>query len=112
MFMDTVVVTERVLRDKRKELVAFLRASRRGWEENFKNTANFPATFRNSWFKSNGRDEDNELYFNERQKPLIESSSGIFSMSEQDIQDNLNSLKEIGLAIPPATFDTSLLRDV
>jgi ABC-type nitrate/sulfonate/bicarbonate transport system substrate-binding protein len=112
MFMDTVVVTERVLRDKPKELVAFLRASRKGWEENFKNAATFPATFRSSWFKDNGRDEDNERYFNERQKPLIEASAGIFSMSEQDIQDNLSSLKEIGLEIPPTTFDTSLLRDV
>ncbi len=34
IFNDTVVVTEDVLKAKRKELVSWLRASRKGWEEN------------------------------------------------------------------------------
>ncbi|MFH0996363.1 MAG: ABC transporter substrate-binding protein [Pseudomonadota bacterium] len=112
LFMDTVVVTDQVLRSKRKELIAFLRASRKGWEENFRDFKKYPPLFKNSWFKGNGRAMDNEIYFNEEQKPLIESVNGIFSMSESAINDNIEALKAIGLDATPEMFFTELLRDV
>ena len=45
IFNDTVVVTEETLKTKRKEIVSFLRASRKGWEENLKDPAAYPPTF-------------------------------------------------------------------
>ena len=42
IFNDTVVVTEETLKTKRKELVAWLKASRKGWEENFIDPAAWP----------------------------------------------------------------------
>ena len=46
IFNDTVVVTEETLKTKRKELVAWLRASRKGWEENFDDPGRLAAEVR------------------------------------------------------------------
>nr|WP_319514966.1 ABC transporter substrate-binding protein [uncultured Cohaesibacter sp.] len=111
-FNDTVVVTEETLKSKRKELVSFLRASRKGWEENFKDTTVYPPKFADSWFKGTGRSIENELFFNEAQKPLIEAEGGIFSMSEEAIEANIKALAEVGIAAKREYFDTSLLEEI
>ncbi|WP_321448255.1 ABC transporter substrate-binding protein [uncultured Cohaesibacter sp.] len=111
-FNDTVVVTEETLKSKRKELVSFLRASRKGWEENFKDTTVYPPRFADSWFKGTGRSIENELFFNEAQKPLIEAEGGIFSMSEEAIEANIKALAEVGIAAKREYFDTSLLEEI
>ena len=46
IYNDTVVVTEETLKTKRKELVAWLRASRKGWEENFEGPGRLAAEIR------------------------------------------------------------------
>ncbi len=55
VYNDTVVVTEEFLAANRPLLVRWLRASRQGWTENFKDPAKYPRLFRNSWFKGTGR---------------------------------------------------------
>jgi|SRR5580698_1279327 ABC-type nitrate/sulfonate/bicarbonate transport system substrate-binding protein len=112
MFMDTMVVSDETLRTKRQELVSFLRASRKGWEENFKDIGVYPEQFKDSFYGNNGRTVDNEKYFNEQQKPLIESPSGIFSMSAEGIDKTRESLARIGLKAPADLFVTDLLREV
>lgn len=112
MFMDTVVVREETLKTRRKELVSFLRASRRGWEENFKDVDAYPETFMKTFFKDTGRTVDNEKYFNAQQKPLIETPSGIFSMSEEGIAATLESLARVGLKASRDTFVTDLLAEI
>ena len=72
--IDVVVVTQDTLAKKRKELVAFLRASRKGWVENFKDTNAYPPKFKDTWFKGTGRSVENELYFNAAQKPLMRNT--------------------------------------
>ena len=74
IFNDTVVVTEETLKAKRKELVAWLRASRKGWDENFNDPAAYPPKFAETWFKGTGRTIENEIFFNTAQKPLIEAA--------------------------------------
>nr|WP_321981287.1 ABC transporter substrate-binding protein [uncultured Cohaesibacter sp.] len=111
-FNDTVVVTEETLKSKRKELVSFLRASRKGWEENFKDTTVYPPKFADSWFKGTGRSIENELFFNEAQKSLIKAEGGIFSMSEEAIEANIKALAEVGIAAKREYFDTSLLEEI
>ena len=112
IFNDTVVVTEETLKTKRKELVSFLKASRKGWEENFKDPSAYPPKFADSWFKGTGRSIENELYFNNAQKPLIEAEGGIFSMSEEAIEANIKALAEVGISAKRAHFDTTLLEEI
>ena len=82
LFNDTVVVTEETLASKRKELVAWLRASRKGWAENLADPALYPPQWENTWFAGTGRSIENEVFFNTAQKPLIEAPNGIFSMGQ------------------------------
>ena len=112
IFNDTVVVTEDTLKAKRKELVSWLRASRKGWEENCKDPNAYPPKFADSWFKGTGRSIENELFFNNAQKPLIESSAGILSMTDEAIEKNIEALSQVGIKATRDMFDTSLLAEV
>ena len=112
IYNDTVVVTEETLAAKRKELVAWLRASRKGWEENFKDPDAWPPKWADSWFKGTGRTIENEIFFNNAQKPLMEAADGIFSMSEESIEKNISALAEVGVKATRDMFDTSLLEEV
>lgn len=111
-FMDTVVVTDKTLAGKRKELIKFLRASRQGWNENFKDVAAYPPKFSQTYFKDNGRTVDNEKFFNLKQKPLIEARAGIFSMTDEAIEENISSLRAVGLKASRDMFATDLLAEV
>jgi ABC-type nitrate/sulfonate/bicarbonate transport system substrate-binding protein len=112
IFNDTVVVTDEALKTKRKEIVAFLKASKKGWEENLKDPAAYPPTFKDTWFKGTGRSIENEVYFNAAQKPLIESPAGIFSMTDEAIEANIKALAEVGIAAKREHFDTSVLAEI
>lgn len=112
IFNDTVVVTEEVLKSKRKEIVAFLKASRKGWEENLKDPAAYPKTFADSWFKGTGRSIENEVYFNTAQKPLIENAKGVYTMSEEAIAANIEALAAVGITAKREHFDTTVLEEV
>lgn len=112
IYNDTVVVTEEVLASKRAELVSWLRASRKGWVENFKDPEAYPPKFADSWFEGTGRTIDNEVYFNKAQKPLMESEAGIFAMTEEDIQKNIDALGAVGITATREMFDTTLLEEV
>jgi NMT1/THI5 like len=112
IYNDTVVVTEATLASRRQDLVAWLRASRKGWVENLADTTVWPPRFADTWFKGTGRTIENELYFNAAQKPLIESPAGIFAMTEDDIAKNLEALAQIGIKGTRAMFDTTLLQEI
>jgi ABC-type nitrate/sulfonate/bicarbonate transport system substrate-binding protein len=112
IFNDTVVVTEEALKAKRKEITAFLKASRKGWAENLKDPTAYPKTFADNWFKGTGRSLENEVYFNTAQKPLIESAAGIFSMTEEAIAANIKALEAVGIAAKREHFDTTVLADI
>jgi hypothetical protein len=112
IYNDTVVVTEEALKTQRELIVKWLRASRRGWEENFKDPNAYPPQFADSWFEGTGRTVENEMFFNNAQKPLIEHPDGIFSMSEEGIEKNIAALAEIGITARRDMFDTTLLQEV
>jgi ABC-type nitrate/sulfonate/bicarbonate transport system substrate-binding protein len=112
LFNDVVVVTQDTLKNRRKDIVAFLRASRKGWDENFKDTAAWPPKFKDTWFKGTGRSVDNELYFNQAQKPLIENAGGVFAMSDKAIADCIAALNAVNVKATKAHFDTSLLKEI
>jgi hypothetical protein len=106
------VVTEDTLKAKRKELVSWLKASRKGWEENFKDPNGWPPKFADTWFKGTGRTIENEIFFNNAQKPLIETPNGILSMSEESIAKNIEALGQVGIKATKDMFDTSLLAEI
>jgi ABC-type nitrate/sulfonate/bicarbonate transport system substrate-binding protein len=111
-YMDAVVVRTETLASKRAELVSFLRASRRGWVENFRDVNHYPQTLASMMSERTGRTIDNEKYFNVQQKPLIESPQGIFSMTEQGIEENIASLRAVGLRADRSMFVTDLLAEL
>jgi len=112
IYNDTVVVTQEVLANKRAELVAWLRASRKGWEENLADPAAYPPTWANTHFAGTGRSIENEVFFNTAQKALIEAPAGIFSMTEEGIAGNIEALGRVGIAATREMFDTTLLDEV
>ncbi len=112
IFQDTVVVTEETLAAKRKQLVAWLRASRKGWDESLKDPNVYPPKFADTWFKGTGRTIENEIFFNNAQKPLIENPGGVFAMSEDGIAKTLDALAQAGIKGTREMFDTTLLQEV
>ncbi|MCY6382358.1 ABC transporter substrate-binding protein [Hoeflea prorocentri] len=111
-FNDTVVVTEETLATKRKELISWLRVSRRGWNENLADPSVYPPKWADTWFKGTGRTIENEVFFNTAQKDLIVAEAGVFSMSEEDIQKNLEALSAVGINGTRDMFDTTLLEEL
>lgn len=111
-YNDTVVVTEDILKSKRAELVAWLRASRKGWDANFTDPTVWPPKWADTHFKGTGRTIDNEVFFNTAQKPLMEAPTGIFAMTGDHIEANLSALGEVGIVGSHDMFDTTLLEDI
>ncbi len=112
LFNDTVVVTEETLANRRSDLVAWLRASRRGWEENLADPSHYPPQWEDSWFRGTGRTIENEVYFNTAQKDLMLAEGGIFSMSEEAIEKNIEALRAVGINGTRDMFDSTLLEDL
>lgn len=112
IYNDTVVVTEETLAAKRAELVAWLRASRKGWVENLADPAAWPPKWETTHFAGTGRSIDNEVFFNTAQKPLIEAPEGIFAMTEEGIAANLEALAKVGIIGTRDMFDTTLLEEI
>ncbi|MDH6265782.1 ABC-type nitrate/sulfonate/bicarbonate transport system substrate-binding protein [Rhizobium sp. SG_E_25_P2] len=112
IFNDTLVVTEEALKTKRKDIKAFMKASRKGWDEALKDPAASPLQFKDTWFKGTGRTIENEVYFNTAQKPLIESPHGIFAMTEEAIAANITALAAVGITAKREHFDTSILEEL
>lgn len=111
-YNDTVVVTDEILNTKRAELVAWLRASRKGWVENNADTTVWPPKWADTHFAGTGRTIDNEVFFNGAQKPLMENPAGVFAMTEEGIEANLGALAEVGIVGSRDMFDTTLLEEI
>ncbi|MEM6383156.1 MAG: ABC transporter substrate-binding protein [Pseudomonadota bacterium] len=112
IYNDTVVVTEEVLAEKRAQLIGWLRASRRGWEENYTDPDGWPPRFADTWFDGTGRTIANEIFFNNAQRPLMETEGGFFAMTEEGIEANLTALAEVGIDGTRDMFDTTLLEEI
>jgi ABC-type nitrate/sulfonate/bicarbonate transport system substrate-binding protein len=112
IYNDTVVVTEETLATKRDLLVKWLRASRRGWDTNYKDPEGWPPRFAETWFKGTGRTIANEIFFNLAQRPLMENPGGFLAMTEEGIAKNLAALKAIGIEGDRSMFDTTLLAEL
>jgi ABC-type nitrate/sulfonate/bicarbonate transport system substrate-binding protein len=111
-FMDLVVVHEETLKTKRAQLIKFLRASRKGWMENFADVNKYPEQFKDTWFKGNGSSLEAEIYFNKIQQSLIEHPKGLYTIADEDIARNLKALEEVGVKAPQRMFDASVVAEL
>jgi ABC-type nitrate/sulfonate/bicarbonate transport system substrate-binding protein len=112
LFNDTVTVTRDFLAKHRALLVKWLRASRRGWQENFADPGRYPKQFAGSWFKGTGRSIDNEIFTNRANLPLMSAPHGIFSMTPEAIEQHIGYFQSIGIRASRDMFDTTLLAEV
>jgi ABC-type nitrate/sulfonate/bicarbonate transport system substrate-binding protein len=109
LFNDTVVVRQDTLANRRPALIAWLKASRRGWAENFRDTSVYPTAMRDTWLKPSGRTVGYDVFFNNAYIPLMQAPGGIFAMSEPAIARTIQSLSSMGIKARRDMFDTSLL---
>ena len=112
LYIDLVTVTGSALKSKRAELVKFLRASRKGWKENFADPAKYPPLYNDTWFKGNGGTVEAEIYFNQTQLALMDTPNGIYAMSKEGIERNIEALDKLGIKAKRDLFDTTLLAEV
>lgn len=112
LFIDLVTVTRDTLATKRPELLRFLRASRRGWAENFADPAKYPALYHETWFKGSGSTVGAENFFNSSQPSLMDHPRGLYTLDDAAIEANLASLRSVGINGTKEMFDTSLLAEL
>lgn len=108
---DSLVVTKDTLKAKRSQLVKFLRASRKGWQENFVDPKKYPTLYNDTWFKGVGSTIEAGIYFNTIQLGLMQNPKGFFAMSEDDIKRNLDAFATLGVKSNASMFDMSLLAE-
>lgn len=112
LYIDLVTVTEATLKEKRADLVKFVRASRKGWKENFADPNKYPELYQDTWFKGTGSTIDAEKYFNQTQLSLMDTPNGIYAMSEEGISRNIEALDKLGIKANRDLFDTTLLAEI
>lgn len=109
---DFVTVTEDTLKNRRKDVVAFLRASRKGWNDDFADPLKYTKEFENSWYKGNGYTPGAAEYHSKIQIPLMQNPKGVFTIDDESIEKNIASLEKIGVKANKDLFDTSLLAEL
>lgn len=112
MGQDLVCVTEETLAEKRDLLVAFLRASRKGWDKEFEAPGQAALGWEDSWFKGNGYTPDMTQFHSNIQVDLIKHPDGVFSMDDEWIAKTVESLNNVGIHADASMFDTSLLKEI
>lgn len=97
------VVTEATFKTRRRDLVDWLLASRQGWRENYLDPAFYPARLRGNPLVES-RTLDHEIYANAAFQPLVETPSGIMSISDGLIDGVVAYLERVGLPIQRGLF--------
>jgi len=100
---NVAVVTQATLMTRRWELVDWLLASRRGWQENYHDPAFYPARLRGNPLVES-RTLAHEIYANGAFQPLVETPDGIMSMSDGLIDGVAAYLERVGLPIERSLF--------
>ncbi|MCX5515479.1 myristoyl transferase [Kaistia algarum] len=109
---DFVTVTEDTLKNRRKDVVGFLRASRKGWDDDFADPLKYTKEFENSWYKGNGYTPEASEFHSKIQIPLMQNPKGVFTIDDESIEKNIASLEKIGVKANKDLFDTSILAEL
>jgi ABC-type nitrate/sulfonate/bicarbonate transport system substrate-binding protein len=112
IFNDVLVVTATSLERRLDEYASFIAASTEGWKAAFDAAPDYFAKrymAPGGMMAGNGRTIENETDFNINQRALIDSPTGIYSMTPTSIKDNLAALKLLNIDVDPVIFDTRAL---
>ena len=109
---DLVTVTDEALKSRRKEIVGFLRASRKGWTEDFANPLKYTKAYQDTWFKGNGYTPEAAEFHSKVQIGLMENPKGVYTMDADWIDKNLATLDKVGVKASKDLFDTSVLDEL
>jgi ABC-type nitrate/sulfonate/bicarbonate transport system substrate-binding protein len=112
LLMDLVAVPSDALKNRRSQLVKFLRASRKGWAENNADPTKYPAKYAATWFKGNGSSLEAEIYHNKTQIPMMANPKGLFALDSKVIDMSLAALGQVGIRGSRDIFDLTLLAEV
>ena len=116
VYNDCIFVTQDTLKNKRKEVVAFVRSAILGWQDNIADPSYVLPLITGKYGKALGLSTDSQKFQNEAQIPLIQNDVakkyGLFTMQEADIETNIATIQRAGIKPDKAIFDTSILKEV
>jgi ABC-type nitrate/sulfonate/bicarbonate transport system substrate-binding protein len=112
LYSNLVTVPVKMLEERRADIVKFLRASRKGWIENFKDTTKYTAIYNDTRFKGSGSTLEAENYFNKFQESLMANPKGYFWLADEDMVRNLKTLKLLGVNASPDMFDPTIVKEL
>ena len=113
LFENVYIVKEPTLVRRRDLVVGFMRAERRGWQDNLADPSRGVALTISKYGEGAGLDERIQALENESQNKLVTPVGGVplLGMAAQDIAGNLELLRNrLKIAVDDAIFDTSVLR--
>ena len=102
LYIDLVTVTEDTLKSKRKQLVAFLSASRKGWAENDANPEKYPKEYAANLVQGERQLDRSDELPQQDTNPLDESPKGLFAMDDADIKRNSTRWRRSASMLRPA----------
>jgi ABC-type nitrate/sulfonate/bicarbonate transport system substrate-binding protein len=119
LYNDAIVVTEDDLKNRRKDLVAFMKASAMGWNEAINNTTKrttYLELITKKYGKSLGQSLASQKYQMESQVALMQTDltkqKGFYWMDDAGIQGNLATMEQLKIKADKSLFDTSILEEV
>jgi len=118
LYNDAMVVTEDTLKNRRADLVKFIKASSAAWNQVITDTANrkqYIDLVTQDFGKSLGDSYNSQLFQLEAEIPLMTSpvtkAKGLYWMDQAGIDGNLKTIELLKIKAPPDLFDTSILEE-
>ena len=118
LYNDAMVVTADTLKNRRADLVKFIKASSAAWNQVITDTANrkqYVDLVTQDFGKSLGDSYDSQLFQLEAEIPLMTSAvtkaKGLYWMDQAGIDGNLKTIELLKIKAPPDLFDTSVLEE-
>lgn len=115
VYTDVYEVTDDTLKNKQKELVAFMKAEKQGWTYNF-NHIQQGTDVAMQYATSSGLQPSQQLLENQAQKPLFYTpyteAHGLFTMNPLDIETNIKTLSIGGIKADAAMFTDQILTQI
>ncbi|WP_147102841.1 ABC transporter substrate-binding protein [Nesterenkonia populi] len=112
----SIVATEDAIENDREELKAFLEASIRGWHDALADHEAVAETTVENHAADQNLDFEHQQVTSERQAELIDdewtAENGLFTMSDELIDDTLTAIEAVGYEVPDDLFDLSLLEEI
>lgn len=112
----SIVASEEMIEENREELKAFLEAAIRGWHDALADHEAVAETTVENHAADQNLDFEHQQVTSERQADLITNEwtqeNGLFTMSDELVEDTLAAIDAVGYEVPDDLFDLSLLEEV